>query len=66
MNKNVAQTIRELHSSGRTRQEIAGILNVELSYVTRSIRRAKLEGESQSQPIEAPSKGSQSSSGFQR
>jgi len=66
MNKNVAQKIRELYSSGRTHKEIAGILNVELSYVTRSIRRAKLEGESQSQPIEAPSKGSQSSSGFQR
>ena len=66
MNKNVAQKIRELHSSGRTHKEIAGILNVELSYVTRSIRRAKLEGESQSQPIGRPSEGSQSSSGFQR
>ena len=67
MNKNVAQKIRELHQSGRTHKEIAAILQVEQSYVTRSIKRgAKLEGESQSQPIEAPSKGSQSSSGFQR
>jgi WhiB family redox-sensing transcriptional regulator len=66
--KNVARNIRQLHLQGRTHKEIAEICRVELNYVTRVIRRwnAKLEGESQSQPIERPSEGSPSSSGFQQ
>ena len=66
--KNDAKKIRELYKLGRTHQEIAEICRVELSYVTRVIKRwnAKLEGESQSQPIERPSEGSPSSSGFQQ
>ena len=65
---NVARNIRQLYHQGRTHQEIAEICRVEMNYVTRVIRRlnAKLEGESQSQPIARPSEGSQSSSGFQQ
>ena len=67
LNRNIAKEIRDLHSKGRTHQEIAACLKISQSYVTRSIKRgAKLEGENQSQPIEAPSKGLQSSSGFQQ
>lgn len=65
MNKNTAKKIRELSSLGRSRKEIAAIMNVEMSYVTRSLRRAKLEGEIQSPPtIERPGEESPSSSGF--
>jgi len=65
---NVARNIRQLYQQGRTHQEIAEICRVEMNYVTRVIKRwnAKLEGESQSQPIERPSEGSPSSSGFQQ
>ena len=65
---NVARNIRQLYQQGRTHKEIAEICRVEMNYVTRVIRRlnAKLEGESQSQPIARPSEGSQSSSGFQQ
>jgi len=66
LRKNVAQEIRDLDQKGRTHKEIALALNVELSYVTRVIKRAKLEGENQSQPIARPLKGSQSSSGFRQ
>jgi hypothetical protein len=66
LNRNIAEEIRELHKKGRTQQEIAKQLKVQRNYVTRTLKRAKLEGESQSQPIEKRSEGSQSSSGFQR
>jgi len=67
MNRNIAEEIRELYKQGRTHKEIAGILKVDQSYVTRAIKRgAKLEGENQSQPIARPFEGSPSSSGFQR
>lgn len=63
---NVAQKIRDLFKQGRSHQEIAEICRVQLNYVVRVVTRfeAKLEGESQSQPIARPSEGSQSSSGF--
>jgi len=66
--ENVARTIRELYRQGRTHKEIAETCRVEMSYVTRVIRRlnAKLEGESQSQPIAKHSGESQSSSGFRQ
>ena len=67
MNKNIAEKVRQLDSLGRSRKEIAAILDVEMSYVTRSLRRAKLEGEIQSPPtIEKPGEESPSSSGFQQ
>jgi hypothetical protein len=66
LNQNVAAQIRELHKRGRTQQEIVRTLNVSASYVTRTIKRIKFEGENQSQPIERRSEGSQLSSGFQQ
>lgn len=66
--ENLARTIRELYRQGRTHKEIAQACRVEMNYVTRVIRRlnAKLEGESQSQPIAKRSGESQSSSGFRQ
>jgi WhiB family redox-sensing transcriptional regulator len=63
---NIAEEIRQLHKKGRTQKEIAKQLQVQENYVTRTLKRAKLEGESQSQPIKRRSEGSQSSSGFQQ
>ena len=65
---NRAAKIRQLYHSGRTSKEIAKTLGMGLTYVTVIINReiAKLEGESQSQPIAKPGEESPSSSGFQQ
>ncbi len=64
-----AYQIRNLGSLGYNSREIAQRLNVEFSYVTTVLmkRKAKLEGEIQSQLAnEKLGEGSPSSSGFQR
>ena len=65
----IAYQIRNLSSLGYNSREIAQRLNVEFSYVTTVLmkRKAKLEGEIQSQLAnEKLGEGSPSSSGFQQ
>jgi hypothetical protein len=66
----MAGNIRQLADKGWSHQEIARRLDIELSYVSTTLKRreAKLEGEIQSQQEKSavPSKDCSSSSGFQR